>query len=175
MAVPEMLQAEEPSQGDSMECSVPHFRDEITGLVLETEKVRAARAEEMTYMKDLSVWEPVPISVPRATRAPIIGTRWLDINKGDNANPVYRSRLVAQETKRVSSISPGDVAAVFAATPPIEALRWILSRAMTRPKVKKGSGERVLCALDISRAHLHSPVRREVYITLPPEAGYGDQ
>ena len=27
----------------------------------------------------------------------IIGTRWIDVNKGDEKNPVYRSRLVGKE------------------------------------------------------------------------------
>ena len=29
-----------------------------------------------------------------------IGTRWVDINKGDEDNPEYTSRLVAQDIKR---------------------------------------------------------------------------
>ena len=28
-----------------------------------------------------------------------IGTRWVDVNKGDEDNPEYRSRLVAKEIK----------------------------------------------------------------------------
>ena len=33
------------------------------------------------------------------TGAEPIGTRWVDINKGDKVHPEYRSRLVAQEIK----------------------------------------------------------------------------
>ena len=46
-----------------------------------------------------------------------IGVRWIDINKGDEVNPEYRSRLVAQEIKRDHSLE------LFAATPPLEALK----------------------------------------------------
>jgi hypothetical protein len=30
----------------------------------------------------------------------VSGTRWVDVNKGDKSNPLYRSRLVAQELER---------------------------------------------------------------------------
>ena len=33
----------------------------------------------------------------RVTGKPPIGTRWVDINKGDDEVPEYRSRLAAQE------------------------------------------------------------------------------
>ena len=52
---------------------------------------------------------------------------------------------------------------MFAATPPIEALRFLLSRAMTELKEDRGA-DRTIAFLDISRAHLHSPVRREIYV-----------
>ena len=75
-----------------------------------------------------------------------------------------------QETKRVSSISSGDVAAVFSATPPLEAIRLVLSLCMT---VRLGIGnDRVLSFLDISRAHPHCDVLREnLYVDFPPESG----
>ena len=44
-----------------------------------------------------------------------IHTRWVDVNKGDEVKPEYRSRLVAEEIKRDN---PEDL---FAATPPLEA------------------------------------------------------
>mgnify|MGYP003329183013 CR=1 FL=1 len=33
-----------------------------------------------------------------------IGTRWVDVNKGDDVHEEYRSRLVAQELKSQSTI-----------------------------------------------------------------------
>ena len=51
----------------------------------------------------------------------IVGTRWLDINKGDDDKPDYRSRLVGKE------YNDGFEEGLFASTPPLEALRWLLS------------------------------------------------
>ena len=52
-----------------------------------------------------------------------IGTKWIDINKGDKLHPEYRSRLVGQEIKMDKRSD------LFAATPPIEALRCLLAAA----------------------------------------------
>eukprot|EP00971_Amphidinium_carterae_P328332 6460147-Amphidinium_carterae.1 len=93
----------------------------------------------MQYMRDLQVWDEVDESVALERGFRVIGTRWLDINKGDDLQPVYRSRLVCQETRRVSSIRGDDISAVFAATPPLEALRWVLSRTMTQLKGARGA------------------------------------
>ena len=61
----------------------------------------------------------------------IIDLKWIDANKGDAANPVYRSRLVGREfnTHRDD--------AMFAATPPIEALRAIISFAASVEGMKR--------------------------------------
>ena len=54
-----------------------------------------------------------------------ISVRWLDINKGDEDNHEYRSRLVAQEIKKDKRED------LFAATPPLEAKKMIFSMAVT--------------------------------------------
>ena len=54
-----------------------------------------------------------------------IGTRWVDVNKGDDQNPDYRSRLVAQE------INDHKREDLFAATPPLEAKKMLMSLAVT--------------------------------------------
>ena len=51
-----------------------------------------------------------------------IGTRWVDTNKGDKIKPKIRSRLVAQELKR----GPAQPE-LFAATPPVEYIRYLVS------------------------------------------------
>ncbi len=56
--------------------------------------------------------------------------RFLDINKGDAENVEIRSRLVVQETRKKTTIDPTDVGAVFAASPPYEAMRFLLNFAM---------------------------------------------
>ena len=51
--------------------------------------------------------------------------RWVDVNKGDDITPNYRSRLVAREIRRHGE-EP-----IFAPTPPLESLRTVLSFAAT--------------------------------------------
>ena len=47
------------------------------------------------------------------------------MNKGDAENPEYRSRLVAKEIKKDNRDD------LFAATPPLEALKLLIGMAMT--------------------------------------------
>ena len=63
--------------------------------------VKKARVEEMREVKKHNVYVKVPIEECWTnTGKDPIGTRWVDVNRGDDANPGYRSRLVAQEIKR---------------------------------------------------------------------------
>ena len=54
-----------------------------------------------------------------------IGVIWVDINKGDDDNPNYRSIIVAQEVNNYKRDN------TFAATPPLEAIKVLLSCAVT--------------------------------------------
>ena len=92
----------------------------------------------------------------KTARQPI-GVRWIDINKGDNDQPNYRSRLVARE---INTHKGEDV---FAATPPLEAIKAILLRTATASK-----GE-VVMVNDISRAYFHARTKRDVYVQLADE------
>ena len=51
--------------------------------------------------------------------------------QGDTEHPFIRARLVAQETKRTTKMDLTDASMTFAATPPVEGFRFLLSRAMT--------------------------------------------
>ena len=55
---------------------------------------------EMEEFRKHGVYVKVPIQQcwDRTGKNPI-GVRWVDINKGDDRNPKYRSRLVAKEFK----------------------------------------------------------------------------
>ena len=62
---------------------------------------------------------------------------------------------------------------LFAATPPLDALKAILSAAVIEgigwhSKTDRGGGMR-LDVIDVKKAYFHSPALREVYIKLPPE------
>ena len=97
-------------------------------------------------------------------------TRWLDTDK--SADPMMqdvRSRCVAKE---FATSARDDL---FAATPALETVRWLLSDVASSGHRRAPS--RRLMALDVKRAFLHAPMQREVYIELPQEArmpGEGD-
>ena len=64
----------------------------------------------------------------------VIGVRWIDINNGDSENPDYRSRLVAKYFKTKYDARED----LYAATPPTEALRLVVSHAATLLQGKCG-------------------------------------
>ena len=137
------------------------LRDRSTGLPLNTEMVKKARELEMQHMEELEVLEDSDRDACMAEtgRSPI-PTDWVDINKGDSLRPNYRSRLVCQETRGRSTINVGDWAVTFAATPPHEAFNLTLSLMMTGLRSQVEGDDDVLMLLDISRAHVHSPLAR---------------
>ena len=132
--------------------------DEITGAVLPPKLVQQARAEEIKFMLEWGVWERAPISACwlETGRAPI-GSKWVDVNKGDAVRPVIRSRFVVKE---IATYKSDDF---FAATPPLEAFRLLLSLAASSGKDTK------IEVLDARKAHLHVFADRTVFTQLPPE------
>ena len=83
--------------------------------------VKAARLEELGELAKHHVYDKVPVAECRIrTGQPPVGTRWVDVKKGDDDNPDYRSRLVAQE---LNAHKKEDL---FAATPPLEAKKLLL-------------------------------------------------
>ena len=138
--------------------------DDITGEELDSKEVTKARLKEMQYIDEKKVWKVIPRSEALKHGWKIIDTRWIDINKGDKQRPNYRSRLVAKEFN--DGTQPDGL---FAATPPLEALRLLLSEAAT---VRDGadSPEKVVMINDVARAFFEAPVRRTVCVKLPLEA-----
>ena len=62
--------------------------DDLSGLPLDPIRVKAARTEEMAEFGKHGVYVKVPIAECREkTGKDPIGTRWVDINKGDAENP----------------------------------------------------------------------------------------
>ncbi len=61
---------------------------------------RAARATELAFFHSKRVLIKVPqADARRQTGKPPISVRWVDVNKGDDLVPNYRSRLVARQLK----------------------------------------------------------------------------
>ena len=75
--------------------------------------------------KSMGLYDYVPRTEQKLTGGKIIGTKWIDVNKGDSDNPRLRSRMVGKEFRT----GPDD--ALYASTSPLEALRVIVSRAAT--------------------------------------------
>ena len=154
---------------DPAEEYMHEYWDEVTGEPLDPELVLQARHLEVDYMHKLRVYEEATEEECKADGCVPIPMRWIDINKGDSSQVVVRSRAVLQETKRRTTIRPNDFAATFAATPPLEGLRMIMSMAMTGQRESSAKQRRILGFYDASRAHFHSPAKRRMYVKTLPE------
>ena len=74
------------------------YKDDLTGQVLRDDLVKEARAVELAFFTSKGVWRKVSRSSAQAAtgRRPVT-VRWVDVNKGDEVNPNYRSPLVARQ------------------------------------------------------------------------------
>ena len=113
----------------------------------------------------MQVWEVIE----RPSNEKVIPTRWVDVNKGDEKNVKYRSRLVAKEIKRFNG-TPGSWTDFFASMPPITALRILFTLAVTK-KVPDLKGKLVDMSDKACMIFFWSPARRRLLVELPPEAG----
>ena len=119
--------------------------DDVTGASLDPTLVKEARNKEMEYFRKMQVYKKVPRSKCfAATGKGPIGVRWIDVNKQDNDNPLYRSRLVA---KYYNNYKDPDL---YTATPPLELLRMIISLAASN--VNKWGHQWKIMVNDVSRA-----------------------
>ena len=131
-------------------------KDDVSGKDLDPGLVKAARDEEMAYFKKLGVYRSVPRSHQKSTGGKVIGTRWIDVNKGDASEPNYRSRLVGREF----NVYKDDT--LYASTPPLEGLRCVLSYAATIvPDVEE---RRCVMVNDVRRAYFYAKARIYIYI-----------
>ena len=99
--------------------------DDISGKVLDAKGVEKARKDEIEIIESFPVWEKIPRhKMPKGTRT--IGRQWVNVNKQDEENPLYRSRLVAQEVKKGSGFDE-----FLAALPSLSALKMLVTTAVT--------------------------------------------
>ena len=130
---------------------------------MDSEKVRAARAEERREL-DRRVWVEADVEEcwNKKGRGPI-GVRWVDVDKGFG---VHRSRLVAKDFKPKSKVNDQD--GLLAATPPLELVKMLILKA-ARGSRNRHAGVRKVMFLDVSKAHLYAPMLDEEFVQLPPE------
>ena len=149
------------------------FVDDLTGQQLDPSLCRAARKKEMDFIRDKGLWTKRAIKdCWDKTRGPPVTVRWVETNKGDDITPNIRSRLVARQIR-----GPGQDA-VFAPTPPLEALRTVLSLAATdlpnrpaRCRDPSSESRTQVSFVDISRAYFNAPTdpNEPCYVQLPRE------
>ena len=133
--------------------------DDIDGQELDPEAVKKARAQEMEWCRKMNAYEKRPIvECFEKTKKPPIKVKWIDHNKGDRQSVNVRSRLVAKQ------INTGkEDGCLFAAAPPLEALRMLLSTTVTGNKSKS------LMFNDICRVYMHARTTSDIYVELCDE------
>ena len=137
--------------------------DDVKDIELDVREVRKARKEEVGYMENRTIWTVKPeTECWERLGKPPVSVRWVDTLKSDGV----RSRLVARDFKGGDK----DRDDLFAATPPLESKRLLISRAATRVK---GRLTRKLLFIDAKKAHLNPRCKEDVYIQLPEEAEGG--
>ena len=93
-----------------------------------------------------------------------VSVKWVDTNKGSDEVPVIRSRLVARDFREKGDKDRHDL---FAATPPLELKRMLLSKAAS---LHRSGKRRKLLFIDVKKAHLNPVCDQDVYFELPEEA-----
>ena len=112
----------------------------------------------MKFIRDRGIYS----KVKRDKWMKVITTKWLDVNKSDDANPNIRSRLVGRELKLDNRLD------LFAATPPLEALRIICSLCASHQRQPRGRNFRMM-SIDVRRAYFYARTIRPVYVEIPKE------
>ena len=141
------------------------FVDDVSHKVLNTKLVRAARADEIQGVHDYKVFDKVPIKECwDNTGENPVSTRWLDLNKGDDENPDYRSRWVARQFKG----NDKDRDDLFAATPPLEANKMLIAKFAAQRNGPPSKFKK-LSFIDIRKAFFCAKAKRLVYVELPAE------
>ena len=148
--------------GEEQEQDVVCF-DDITGKELPWHAVREARELELKYLRDLGVYEKVDEkeAVEKYGITPV-DTKWVHTDKAFEEEPQQiRSRMCAREFKSDDRLD------LYAGTPPLEALKAIISIAANHKEMFS------TIYIDVSRAYFHGKAPRPVLIRLSVEERMG--
>ena len=135
------------------------FIDDVTGQHLDKAEAVAARKKEIQFFKQRGVYTKVQWE----DWMKVITTKWLDINKGDEENKNYRARLVGREIAKTKRDD------LFAATPPLESLRMILSICASHQASHKADDRFLVMSNDVKRAYFYAEASRPIFIKIPDE------
>ena len=137
------------------------FLDDVNGYMpLDKSSVIEARKTEIAYFKKMGIYRKLSRDEAKLGKHKIISTKWIDTNKGDTANPNYRSRLVGREIKRDKRLD------LFAATPPLETIKYLVARCAQEQSRSKSWR---IATIDVRRAYFYAPSRRQLYVEIPAE------
>ena len=122
--------------GDEVGKHIGKTVDSVTGDHLPDNLVDLSHKEEIDFMESWQVGKLVPnkMAQQRTGKRPIRG-KWVNVNKGDSANPIIWSRYVACEVNTHKDES------LFASKPPLEALRLLLSWTASGPRTGGQKGK----------------------------------
>ena len=109
-----------------------------------------ARKIEMDYFKAMKVYT----KTKRLPGMKVISVKWIDTNKGDSVNPDYRARLVGREIKKDKRTD------LFAATPPLESLRFIVSVCASNQGNRRSEDNYIIMSNDVKRAYFYAKAQR---------------
>ncbi len=105
---------------------------------------------ELGYMIGKGVWKAVDVEEcwGKTGREPVT-IKWVDTDKGEGDEVKIRSRLVARDFRVKGEKDREDL---FAATPPLELLRMLISTTATLPS---DGGWRKMLFIDVKKAQLN--------------------
>ena len=106
------------------------------------------------------MYRKIPRSQATTNGGKVIRTRWIDINKGGDSYPNYRSRLVGK------GFNNEQMDGLFAGTPPLEALRFLVHEAAT-VRSSEPLGSKVIMINDVARAFFEALSVRNVCVEIP--------
>ena len=121
--------------------------DEVTGIPLPMELVAKGKQEEIDWVRSIKLYDKVPRRLAKERGIPIVRTRWVIVNKGDEINYNVRCRLVGQELK--AKTKEALLAhELFSAMPPWEIVKCLFSMLVTddvfaTPKQPEEQGAKV--------------------------------
>ena len=128
---------------------------------------------EIEYAEKKLVWKKIPRWKAKEEGWKIIKSRWIDINKVYDDKPNYSSRMVGKE------FNDREIEGLFAATPPLEALRlilsWVASSVGPLASAENGLPDKSILIVDASRAFFEAPAKRDICVELPEQALSGGE
>ena len=143
--------------------------DDVNNMEIPLDEVRAARKEEMGYMKNVKFKVVKRSEAYNKTGKSPLSTKWVDTDKTHGTGKAeIRARWVARDFKPRGEKDREDL---FCATPPLELLRFLLSRQATR---RRDGRERKTMFIDVRKAHLVPECKEDVFVELPEEAEVED-